>query len=289
MYRKFWLENGLGQLYQLTDRNFKRFLNAPNGLGFIKDISVIQLGNREVITGTNYQMVNPQGELVFHGDNNDIYQGYFDYINFIKYQPIKFHYLPVNTLYDYYCEGTVAQTDKAEIGTDNVLRCPFYFKPTTHWLTANANVVEIASGTSGTGKSYPMSYPYHYSGTTLSDISLTNQGTLPTGFMLEINGETTNPQWSVSQGGLQYGIGKINGTYDYVRINSTDGEESIYLERNGSVIANAPSYQDLSIADGTSLITFVKLRVGESKLNLSLGNGFDGFARIQWRDQFVSV
>lgn len=38
MVRQFYLENSLGKRYELTNKNFKQFLNEPNGLGFVNAI-----------------------------------------------------------------------------------------------------------------------------------------------------------------------------------------------------------------------------------------------------------
>ena len=259
MIRKFWLENSLGNKFELTDKNFKYFLNAPNNLGFVKDISTISFGNVERIVGEKYQHINPTGELIFCNSNDGNYEDYYKYIQFIRYQPIKFYYLPPNTFNPYYQEGTIAQTDKSETSPTGEMRCPFYFKPVTHWLTSDFNELNLTSQMTGDGKTYPNSYPYHYSGNTLSEISLSNDGSLPVGFILEITGSTTDPQWSLyEENGNEYGKGKLNGTFDYVRIDSRDANEGIYLENGGSVIANPSSYQDLSI-------------------------------RISWRNTYVSV
>lgn len=289
MIRKFYLENALGNQWQLTDKNFTYFLHEPTNLGFVKDISTITMGNVEKIVGERYQHINPTGELIFYASNSGNYQQYFDYIQFIRHQPIKLYYCPPNTFTKYYQEGTVAQTDKTETSADGVMRCPFYFKPTTHWLTSEYNQLALTSQMTGEGKTYPMSYPYHYAGNSLANISLNNDGSLPVGFILEINGTSTNAEWSVfDEFGSQYGKGKLIGTFDYIRIDSRDGNESIYLENGGSVIANPSSYQDLSIADGQSFVTFIKLKMGKSTMSLSLG-AFTGDVRIQWRNAYVSV
>ena len=88
-----------------------------------------------------------------------------------------------------------------------------------------------------------------------------------------------------------YVICKINGTYDFVMVNSIERTESMYLERNGSSITNPEQYQDFTIANGQSYLTWIKLRVGESIFGFTCGNidTFTGTVTLQFKESYVSV
>ena len=140
-------------------------------------------------------------------------------------------------------------------------------------------------------KYYELIRPYHYAGNSLNSIEINNTGDVPIGFVFEVVGSVTNPRLIASQNGIVYGQLKLNGTFDYIRVDSNDLTESIYLDNNGTVITNPLSYQDLSIADGVSDITFFKLKIGESKLSFSCDkiSSFKGNVSFKWKDKKVSI
>lgn len=290
--RKFYFTNALGERYLLTDKNFKSFLNTPQGLGFSKSIGTQRLGDSELVTSSYYNMPQPNGEVLFY-DKNREYQSYFDFIKFLSYAPIKFHYIPSNAIEPYYIDCEVIQLDKSEISyEDGVMHCPIVIYGTSLWKTSNQQSMTLTNEIVGEGKLYDLVRPYNYAGSSLANIEFNNNGTLPTGFIIEIDGAIQNPQLSAYDvNNNRYGILKLNGTYDYVRVNTNDKEQEIYLENNGSVIANPTSYQDLSVADGQSVLTFFKLRVGQSKLVFTGGNieTFDGTVTFRWNNEFISV
>lgn len=292
MARKFYLKNGLGNQYELSDRNFKHFLNVPQGLGFAKNISTLRLGDSEQVISSNYNMPQPSGEMLFY-DVGSQYQDYFEFVNFLSFEPIYLYYIPQNTIEPYFIKCEVVELQKSEIYyEDRIMHCPIAFYGTTMWLKARENTLSLSNVMIEDGKYYDLVRPYNYGGSALANITIDNDGQLPSGFILEIDGEVQNPQLSAyDTNGNMYGIMKFNGTYDYVRINTNDNEQEIYLERNGSVIANPTSYQDLSIADGKATLTFFKLIVGQSKLVFNSGNidTFDGEVVLRWNSEFISI
>lgn len=295
-YRKFWLTNALGNKYELTDKNYNHFFNAPSGLGFVRNYSVEQLGNNELLLSQQFKLTDISGEIIFNDNSNGSkYQAYQDFIQFVKYKPLEFHYLTPNVLEDYYSEVLFVQADKSEVSAeDGLLHIPVIFHRLTEWLTAKDFVITLRNEVEGEGKHYELVRPYHYAGTTLSNTPIFNNGTDDVGFIITIDGGTNgivNPQWSLTQASKQYGVCKINGTYDYIRVDSIETEEQIYLERDGSVISNPKQYQDLSIGNGEEYITFLKFRVGETTFTFTCGNidTFDGTINISYKNSFVSV
>ena len=93
------------------------------------------------------------------------------------------------------------------------------------------------------------------------------------------------------ENGERYGVGKILGTYDRIYINTGELDETIELERDGAVIANPYNYQDLSVGenDANSVVTFIKLKTGQSSLSFTLPMSFSGNITIRWRNTYATV
>lgn len=291
MIRQFYIENSLGNKYYLTNKNFKHFLNEPNGLGFTKNLTVLRLGNDELITDEQFSMPSISGTILFYDDVGKAYQDYLEFINFIRYAPIKLYYLPPNLLFPYYIECSITQVDKSEYTKNGYLSCPITFYGYTLWQNSQESSLVVNNNENADGKHYELIRPYHYAGNFLSSIIINNTGDVPIGFVLEVVGSVTNPRLIATQDGETYGQLKLNGTFDYVRVDSNDLTESIYLENNEAIITNPLSYQDLSIADGISTLTFFKLKVGESRLSFSCDkiSSFEGNVNFKWKDKKVSV
>lgn len=290
-YRKFWLINALGNRYDFTEK-VEIFLNNPQGLGFARTFTYIPVGNSELVTSQQFTMTDVQGELLFMQETNGLkYEAYQKFVQFAKYKPLELHYQTPNELTSYHCDIIFTRMEKSEVGEDSILRCPVTFHRLTEWLTDRDDEYVLDNTPIDDGKYYDLVYDYHYAGTGLSNTVLSNNGTDDVGFVLEINGEVQNPQFTLTQGGEQYGICKINGTYDFVQIDSVERTESIYLERNGTAVTNPEQYQDFTIANGTSYLTWIKLRAGQSVFNFTCGNidTFDGTVTIRFKNSFATV
>ena len=291
-YRKFWIVNSLGNRYDLTKENSKVFLNTPQGFGLNRTFTSLKVGNSELVTSQQFNLTDITGELLFYKDTNGgKYQDYQDFVQFIKYKPLEFHYQTPNNLTSYFCDVLLTQLNKGEVGTDGILTVPIVMHRLTEWLNDEDYEIVLTNTASGDGKYYDLVRPYHYAGTDLSNTPIYNNGTDDIGFVIEINGECQNLQYTITQRGEQYGICKINGTYDYIMIDSVERTESMYLERNGSAITNPEQYQDFTIRNGASYLTWCKFRVGESILNITMGNiaTFDGTVVIRFKNSFATV
>lgn len=298
--RKFYFENSLGEKYYLTDENFKTFLNEPKGLGVSKSISTERFGTNKKVTSASYDIPQPSGELIFY-DTDRAYQDYFDFIRFISYEPIRFYQIPANVVSPYYIDCEITRVEKSEISHDDgFLHCPIMIEGTSMWKTSDQFSITLQNEVSGMGKYYPLSYPYSYESHSMQDLTFFNNGTLPTGFILEVDGSTEQPYGLITNPILdaydmannKYGAMKLLGTFSYVRVNTNDNEQEIYLEDSqGAAVSNPVSCQDLSIVDGKTLITFYKLKVGQSKLSFNASNiqQFTGTVSIRWNNEFVTV
>ena len=294
-YRKLWLTNSLGQRYDFTSLNSKMFLNAPSGFGFVRDYSSFQIGQNEIVTSQQFSLTNIEGELLFYNDRvGQIYEDYQNFIQFIKFKPLELHYQTPNVQEQdsWYTNVLITRLVKSEVNKDDrMLHVDITLHRLTQWLTYKDTVITLTNSVEESGKFYDLERPYHYAGTTLQNTPIYNNGTDDVGFILRIEGEVVNPTFSLTQDGDIYGICKINGTYDYVLIDSVELVDSLYLEHDGSTITNPEQYQDFTIANGASYLTWCKFRVGESIFNFTCGNidTFDGVITISFKNSYVSM
>ena len=90
--RKFWLINGNGQKFDLTD--FKDgFLNNPAGLGFTATVTLTRLGNAQKLNSITDDLNNISGELLLknNDDNALAYDAYTEFIKFASVLPLFLH------------------------------------------------------------------------------------------------------------------------------------------------------------------------------------------------------
>lgn len=273
-YRTFWLINADDERWDLTDKDFRCFLNSPSGLGFKKTVNVTRYGERAVKDSEVYDFPSPQGDLLFYDSvNSTRYEKYNDFMKFLNKQPITLYYqIPVTDLsgipdtYSLECEVTEVQ--KSESNTEKMLQSSVVFNGLSFW---KGDEVAIQ----GTGMAY----------------TIENDSDFPIGFEITVEGTLENPYFTLEQDGEVYGEAKfIDSTaFDSFYINSTDGEQNVVLEQSGSVLPNPLSYQDLSISNGSIYVTFVKLAKGESTLTIGMDSGSITKAEIRFTPMYRSV
>lgn len=292
--RNFWLTNADDVRFELKGRNIANtisFLHEPEGLGYTVGLSTVKLGNTDIILSEQYSLPPAAGDLIFIGSVPDMYQQYQNLLTFLARRPITLHYLPPNTNESYRCLVRVTSLEKTEVSAeDGCLHCPIQFYRQSMWFNDNPNILDVRNEI-GEGKSYPLDRPYSYGAVGLENIRVVNNGMTDTSIKIEIFGAVTDPEWKLfDENNEQYGAAKILGTYSYVRVDSDDTAEEIHLERNGSVIANAINYQDLTVGSPQQVyVTFLKIQPGTSTLMFDLGDDFDGYVRLTWSNAYVSV
>lgn len=290
-YRKFWLINNQNERYDFTLKEQKTFLSDPSGLGFSKTLDIVKVGYDAIITDSDLELPSVTGDLIFYAETEKAYKDYGDFIEFIKYTPLKLHYQPAHLLSSFYIDCSITSLEKGEYDTDGYLSCPITFEGLSLWCNSVENSLIVTNGESNTGKYYDLKRPYNYSTNSLKDITINVNGQLPSGFTYEVIGEVTNPLLLITQNEEQYGIIKIDGNFTYLKVDSRDDSEDIYLEKDEIPLTNPVVYQDLTVADGVSQVTFVKLKVGENNLSFSCDDmeKFDGYVRFSWEDKRFTV
>lgn len=253
-YRKFWLVNGNGERWDLTEKELKSFLENPQGLGFQKTIDVTRYGERAYKNTESYNFPQVTGDVLFYDSANSTrYEKYNEFVRFLMEQPITLHYMiPVsyNSLIadTYSLECEVMSLTKTESKTDRILTSNIQMNGLGFY---EGDEIEI-NGTANT-------------------LTINNKGDFPVGFEIELRGTYKNPYFTLEQNGELYGEAKFDdnaNNFSSVFVNSKDGEQNVVLKQNNSTMPNPLAYQDLSISNGSIYVTFVKLAKGESTLTI---------------------
>lgn len=288
--REFWLTNSEGTKFSLMPH--ANFLYEPEGLGYGVSLSTTKLGNTDIILSESYNLGTFSGDLLFMDNElGDKYQRYQEFMQFLAKRPIELHYLPPNTSDAYFCSVRVISLEKTEVNwEDNVLHCPIELYRQSMWFTERANVLDVTTDVTD-GKKYLLDRPYAYGVKSLSNISIYNNGMVDTPLLLEVEGAVVDPTFELyDEEANKYGACKILGSYDYVRINSNEINEEIYLERGGSVIPNAVNYQDLTVGSPQQVyVTFLRAKPGKSTLVFIGDENFGGIVHVTWRNAYVSI
>lgn len=291
-YRKFRLLNGNNNYYNLTEYNNKVFANEPQGLGYTRTISILRLGDEILSPYSQINLDSISFELLFYDNTLPlIYQKYEEFVNFLSFKPLYLQYQRPNSFTWFRRRVEVMSLSKTEVQNDSMLHCPIQFQTMSFWEDNEKQSLLVKNQLESESKVYPITYPFVYGATSLSNIPLTSVGILEAPLEITINGTVTNPQYILYNSNDEiYGRGRFIGTFDNIYINSKDSEENIILERNGLTLDNPLGYQDLTVGSPDEIyITFLKLKTGQSKLSFSVDAGFDGQVTIEWRNRYVSV
>lgn len=292
MYRKFKLLNSIGEEFVLTEQDYKVFAHNPEGLGFTKTISTIRLGDEETLLYSMINLDNINFELLFYDDTlSSKYQKYVDFIRFISFKPLYLYYQRPNSFDWFRRKIEIVSLTKGEVDyNDSMLHCDLTMKPLGFWEDDVENVLVIEKQDIQ-GKIYPITYPFTYGGNSFSGVDMISQGLLDTPMEIQINGTCEDVEWIIYDNNDQiYGRAKFIGTFDAVYVNSKESEEEIRLFRNGTYVDNPLSYQDLTVGSPNEIyITFLKLKVGRSKISFNFDLAFEGNVIIKWRNRYVSV
>lgn len=269
MYRKFQLENSLGDKWDLTDLLFKSYFNNPSGFGFSQSIETVQYGNAQNVKTSTTEFPSVSGDILFYDYENETkYEMYERFVDFCTYSPLLFKYRkPMdNSVYTLKCE--VSSLQKTEVKNDSMLTCPISFLGLGMW---QGEKVEF----SGSSLTY----------------AVINGGHMPCGFEITIEGSMVNPYFTLEQDGELYGEGKFDDAtaFGSVYVNSNDGEQSVELKQGGSILPNPLSYQDLSISNGSIYVTFVKLARGSSTLTVGMDSGSVTSINVNFVPKYRSV
>lgn len=195
------------------------------------------------------------------------YQLYKEFINFIRFKPLKLCYSPIGNDKWYYLDCEVNSLNKTEIKT-GVLECPIDFIGFGQWyetVTAKRVITNIENT-----KKYTYKYPYTYNDTRQGRLEISNNSTDLIPAKITILGKAIDPVWSLSQNEKVLYNGRLPITIEQENkavINAKIGElEIAEYTKEGRHIRNL--YQ---IAD-VNTNKFVFIPPGESTFKFSTQN-----------------
>lgn len=292
-YRKFWLVNGSGKEYDLTNIYKSAFMSSPSGFGTTAEIQATRVGNSQKASSYKFNMDSFGGTIVFKNDETNAvaYAEYLKFFVFVNDLPLYFHQRTPNMIEESYrCEVLLSSLNKGEVSKDSaLLEVPVSFQPLTFWTSDKLSYIE-ADKSSLIGKTYELKRPYHYSSIGYEDIRIHNKSATTIPVIIEIDGVALNPQYQLfDENGNVYGVGKFKGEFDHVYVNSDDIEEEIKLSRDGGWLLNPVNYQDFSAGNRNTYLTFVYLKPGKNGFKFTFDNDFDGKVRISWRETYATV
>lgn len=274
--RQFAIQNGDGEVYRLTDKNSKIFLDSPTNLGMNKSIKTLRVGNAETLASETYTMPQPSGNLIFYKDGNSgKYEDYYKFVRFINRKPITLWYktpaLEVNN--EFHIPVEVLSIGKEEVKENNVMTVPIQFHCTKFWQITDT---EISSNQ--------------------NSIEIYNDSDFDVGIHLTLKkfDETnfTNPKIRFLQNGVEYGAMAISySNLSKIEFDSRDTNQLITLYNGSSIVPNPFAYIDFSYADGVKDFPFPKLRQGYSEIIFTF-NGDTSTNKsylVEFDKEFLSV
>lgn len=176
--RKFFLQNSLGQKWNLNDIN--SFLHTVKGLGQDYKTTYTQIGNRFLKTKSNLSQKKITGKVRFKG-----YEDFSKFSNFIQHKPLILIYgeprsgetyppvYPENR--DYLLEVVISSLEKSELETGG-LQCKIVFESLgTYYKIINADGVTDSGIVTAT---------------------IDSDTVLDSGMRIKISGPCINPQYT---------------------------------------------------------------------------------------------
>lgn len=269
-YRRFWIVNSLGQITYLTEKSTKISLSNPKGLGYSSTLDTVQYSNMLKVIDSRQEFLKIEGDMQFYdSQNSSRYEKYNQFISFLTHAPLTIYYqLPTEPVQTYHADIELSSIGKTESGSNRILSCDFSFQQLSRWKGEEITI-------SGSDDSY----------------TIVNEGHMPAGFMIVMEGNMTDPYFTLSQDGQIYGEARFvsQTAFNRVCLDSTDGQQALELQQGGTILADPLSYQDLEISDGAIYTTFLKLATGSSVLTVGSESGTITSVTINYSPLFRSV
>ena len=183
--REFYLENGSGNTYSLTD--VKHWLYEPEGLGAKFNSKYEQIDANFIRTKRITKPENIKGKILFTGGNK--YQQYSEFIKFIAIEPLTLIYV-ANGAHRVSVE--LDSIEKSEI-QEGILTCELELKRITRWYKR----VDIYNeGDLTGGKVYDYTYDYTYIDTEPETAIIDSDSGYDSPTKISIYGPAVNPFWT---------------------------------------------------------------------------------------------
>lgn len=276
--RKFYIQADNGLRFDLQNKS-KCFLNAPEGLGFVKDNSYINVGNYFTIDDSKNEQKSIGGSLIFKGD---WYNNYKEFITFIKsYNDYKLVYKYDDN--DYYIDIDIIEVEKGDTGGNKYLECNIEMKSKSLWYKQNSitRTIEQAEEL----PQWDWRFDLTFNDETLDRIDINNQGQVETPFEFELFGVVEGLSLDV------YKNGEVINTITF-DVELEDGESLLYGNKDNNLYVYKKSDGVLTnVVDCLDLDNnnWEKLPIGETALKFNADIGTISSVTITYFEEYEAV
>lgn len=192
-YRQFRLINAVGEEYDMCHAD--HLLLSPDGLGFKRNISAVQVGSAFAPVENNLAQQVIKGEMRFRS-----YEHYSEFEAFIASGGLTLAYQPKGYDVWYYRNVEVERLDKSEIDSrTRRLICPVDFLCFSQWY--EKDTAKKTVDLSGENVTFPLVFPYVFSDAEKNELLITNGRVSPAPCKIIIVGPCVNPAWTLKQNG----------------------------------------------------------------------------------------
>lgn len=241
MSRKFKLIDGSGAELDLCSTS--HYFNAPDGLGFDRNLSSMQIGSAFVLVEDNLNQQTISGEMVFKS-----YGEYQEFSRFVKTDVLTLVYQPIDGGEWYYRTCKVKNLGKGEIShTTHRLHCNVDFLCFSQWYESDT-VGRTAVDDSEILK-FPLPLPMTFFDVNVNQIEINNGNVEPAPCKIEINGPCINPAWSLVQGDETVSTGAVNieiAAGEKLIVDSNIETMRIELVNSAGTVFNAYQHSDFT-------------------------------------------
>ena len=257
-YRQFRLVNAAGEEYDLCDLSHAFY--SPDGLGFQKNISSVQVGNAFAMVENKVNQQVIKGEMRFKS-----YELYSEFKEFISSGNLTLAYLPKGMQTWYYRNVDVQRLDKTEIDrTAHRLICPIDFLCFSQWYE-KANAKKTIDLT-GENTVFPLVFPFVFSDAEKNELLLVNERVTPAPCKIIISGPCVNPAWVLKKDGLTIASGAMTISIAAGEKLIVDANiESMRIVKITSAGSEVNVYQNSDFSTGR----FIFAPTGESRLKFT--------------------
>ena len=284
--RTFALIDNNGNSYDVTVKD-KAFLYGITGLGYAKESQFLRIKERFALARMEFEQQKIVGTVKFWQPNAEA--EYFQFAQFCQNSPLKIRYAPKSgTIFqssykrayvdkqtlilpykyvkreNYFRDGYVTVIEKSD-GVGNCLEVKIEFICETPWYK---NISEYNYGGVGdSGKEYPYTYPYLYTGSVNNEVTVDSDSRLQSPSKVVIIGPATNPTWRHYLNDVLVSTGKLNGSIlpnHRLVIDTTTIPYSIKeYDAQGNQVADLYQSSDFTTE------RFVRLGYGKNRITVS--------------------
>lgn len=221
--RQLYLVNGVGTTY-FFDYRSQTLISSISDLGFSKNLTYVSYEN-------SYKLVkskNPQSSITLGVIFLKGYQGYNDFLSFIRKSSTN-----LRLFYKYddsskYCIVTIKSITKTELES-GVIKSTLVLDKLSLWLNKVTYTINVNQG--ARGKEFPYYYPFTYSASFNGTINVTNSGEEKAPLFIEINGTVKNPEVEIIKNSVTVSKLRLLVTQDdcIIHVNSEPTDQHMVM------------------------------------------------------------